>query len=127
MLEVWDAIAKESPAAPKDINPEVPQKFSRLIERLLSKSPKDRPPDAINVTRLVEIIESEEEQRLMKQAARAARQKQGLASPVATPLPKALPSDVQPFLKIMLISSLVMNFVLMVGLGVLIYLLLTKH
>jgi len=125
VADVWDAILRVNPVNAREINPEVPQKFARLIDRLLNKSRDNRPLDAVNVVRLVEIIESEEERRIVKQVARAAVQKN---LPNSTP-PQAAGAagEIQPLIKLLLIASLVMNLVMMVGMGVLIYLLLTRH
>ncbi len=125
VADVWDAILRLNPVNAREINPEVPQKFARLIDRLLNKSRDNRPLDAVNVVRLVEIIESEEERRVIKQVPRAAVQKN---IPNSTPPQAAGASgEIQPLIKLLLIASLVMNLVMMVGMGVLIYLLLTRH
>jgi len=118
VADVWDAIMRLNPPPARDINPNVPLKFSKLIDRLLSKSRENRPLDAVNVVRLVEIIESEEDRRKVKQEAIDAEQKD-------VPPPKTISND--QLSKLMLIASLVMNLFLMVGMGVLIYLLLIKQ
>ncbi|MFT3878338.1 MAG: serine/threonine-protein kinase [Gemmatales bacterium] len=124
--EVWDAIAQFHPVSTREVNPEVPAKFSRLIDRLLSKMPNHRPPDAINVVRLVENIEQEEERRLMKQAGKKSPQQAAPTNPSAATPPVKVDSDILPMFKIMLIASLLMNLIMMVGMGVLIYVLLTR-
>ncbi|HQR07665.1 MAG TPA: serine/threonine-protein kinase [Gemmatales bacterium] len=125
--EIWDAISRLNPVSAREMNAEVPDKFSRLIDRLLSKMPQHRPPDAINVVRLVENIEQEEERRLMKQTARKLPQ-QAVPPGSATESPPAkVSSDILPLFKIMLIASLITNLVLMIGMGMLIYLLLTRQ
>lgn len=124
--EIWDAIAQHQPNSAREINSEVPAKFSRLIDRLLSKMPQHRPPDAMNVVRLVENIEKEEERRLLKQAGRKLPQQAAETSPTAEPAPVKAASDIQPVVKMMLTASLIMNLVMMVGMGVLFYVLLTR-
>jgi len=124
--EIWDAIAQLQPVSAREINNEVPVKFSRLIDRLLSKVPQHRPPDAMNVVRLIENIEKEEERRLMKLAARKLPQQPATTSPATQTSNGKATSDILPLFKIMLIASLIMNLVMMVGMGVLIYLLLRK-
>jgi len=123
--DVWDAIARSQPTPVHELNPDVSIKFSRLIERLMSKSPQHRPPDAMNVVRLVENIEKEEERRLLKKTARKVPQEPP-ASSSAGKTPQKVSSDILPLFKIMLIASLIMNLVMMVGMGVLIYVLLSR-
>lgn len=125
VFDVWSAITRQTAVPVRDLNPDVPQKFARLIERLMSKSPENRPPDAINVARLIEIIENEEERQQIKLAAKASKEKNNSGNPASAEAP-VRPGDIQPFLKVMLIVSLVMNFVMMAGMGVLIYVLLSK-
>lgn len=125
--EVWDAIAQAHPTPVHELNPEVSIKFSKLIERLMSKAPQHRPPDAINVVRLVENIEKEEERRLMKQAARKQPQQTPQSSSAEVAAPGKATSDILPLFKMMLIASLIMNLVMMAGMGVLIYVLLTRQ
>lgn len=125
VADVWDAIIRLNPPPARDINPEVPQKLSRLIDRLLNKSRDNRPLDAVNVVRLVEIIESDEERRIAKQAGKNAEQNN---LPNSTPpQAQAASGEIQPLFKMLLIASLLMNLVMMVGMGVLIYLLLTRY
>lgn len=125
--EVWEAIAKFNPVLAREVNPEVPTKFSRLIERLLSKVPSHRPPDAMNLVRLVENIEQEEERRLMKQAGKKPLQQAAQTSATTVASPAKANSDILPLFKIMLIASLIMNLIMMVGMGVLIYVLLSRQ
>lgn len=58
--DVISNIATQIPAAPRDLNKRIPTKLSKLILRMMNKAPSDRPPDAMNVARLLEIIEEEE-------------------------------------------------------------------
>jgi serine/threonine protein kinase len=124
--EIWDSIAQLQPALAKEINSEVPAKFSQLIDRLLSKAPQHRPPDAMNVVRLIENIEKEEERRLMKMAGRKLPQKAAPSSPAAEATTVKVTTEIQPLFKMMLIVSLIMNLVMMIGMGILIYVLLSK-
>lgn len=124
VADVFSAIAKDAATPVREINPEVPAKFSRLIERMMNKSPANRPPDALNLVRLLEIIEVEEERRLLKQQSKATEADNAAAS-AAKSHTTALAD--QSLLKIMLISSLVMNFFMIGGIAVLIYLLLLKQ
>lgn len=42
-----------------EVNSGIPRKLSKLIARMMMKNPADRPPDAMNVARLLEIMEEE--------------------------------------------------------------------
>lgn len=121
VADVMTAILKENPPPAREVNPEVPAKLSRLIERLMSKSPDKRPPDALNLTRLLEIIENEEEKHALRasKAAKAAKQ--------AEPKTAVATSELQPFLKTMLIVSLITNLIMLIGIGVLIYVILIRQ
>ncbi len=59
-MGVISALANETPVSVREINPDIPKKLSRLVDRLLSKSPDERPPNALNVARLLENIEREQ-------------------------------------------------------------------
>ncbi len=53
------AVATETPAAPRKLNPELPPRLSKLIMYLLAKDPKDRPDSARAVVDLLTEIEDE--------------------------------------------------------------------
>jgi serine/threonine protein kinase len=69
VADVISNIATQIPPAPRDVNKRIPSKLSKLIMRMLNKNPSDRPPDAMNVARLLEIIEDEEVRLGHRQAA----------------------------------------------------------
>lgn len=60
VLEILTNLTSTETAPPRDLNPQIPTKLSNLISRMMKKKPDDRPPDAMNVARLLEIIEDEE-------------------------------------------------------------------
>lgn len=60
VTDVISNIATQTPIAPRELNKRIPTKLSKLIMRMMNKAPHDRPPDAMNVSRLLEIIEEEE-------------------------------------------------------------------
>ncbi|MBL8823685.1 MAG: serine/threonine protein kinase [Planctomycetia bacterium] len=107
VADVISKLATQDAPTVKEVSPHTPTKLSRLIERMMKKDPKDRPPDAMNVARLLEIIEAEEQ-----------------ASPTPAPKPikeelssptVVLPQLVNP-LKPWLIASVVLNVVLLMAL-----------
>ena len=53
------AVATETPAAPRKLNPELSPRLSKLIMDLLAKDPKDRPASARDVVDLLHEIEGE--------------------------------------------------------------------
>lgn len=125
VAEVLTAIADETPTPAREVNPDVPDKLSRLIERLMNKAPDKRPPDAINLVRLLEIIENEEERLAIKKLPEASSNTE--KRPSSSPLASSVNNDSQSLLKIMLIVSFAMNVVIMCIISVLIYVLLTRH
>jgi serine/threonine protein kinase len=56
-ISVMSALIKETPTPVHEVNPEIPRKLSRLIEKLLSKLPEDRPSNAINAAKQLEQLE----------------------------------------------------------------------
>ena len=123
VADVFSAIAKDEATPVREINPEVPAKFSRLIERLMNKSPANRPPDALNLVRLLEIIEVEEERRQLKNQQKAATEavaNEAKSSATSNRL------EVPPLFKAMLLTSIILNFFMIGGIIVLVYLLLIR-
>jgi serine/threonine protein kinase len=57
LTAVLSAVASRKPPPPLQINPQVPERLSQLIERLLSKDRADRPDSAATVVRELEEIE----------------------------------------------------------------------
>lgn len=127
VAEVMTAIVKETAIPVREINPDVPAKLSRLIERLMNKSPDKRPPDAMNLSRLLEIIETEEEKRAIQRMPKTATSNNANSSTNSAVQNALGLAGIQPLLKLTLIASILMNLIMMVGLGVLIYILLSRQ
>jgi serine/threonine protein kinase len=75
------AVATHHPDPPSQLNPDVPANLSRLIMRLLSKSPADRPASARDVIAGLKEIERRPEPNVIEEPEVVAR-------PVAMPAPK---------------------------------------
>ena len=127
VADIMSAICKDSPTPVREINPEVPAKLSRLIERLMSKSPSQRPPDAQNVTRLLEIIEVEEEKRILKQMGKGGSGGVGQSGTSNGQQTMKVTAEIHPLVKWLLMGSLAMNLFLMIVMAMLIYLLFSRH
>lgn len=114
VVEILTNLTTTETTPPREINSLVPTKLSNLISRMMKKKPNDRPPDAMNVARLLEIIEEEER---VSPVARAAK-------PVPTPQPTPEQTATVPSFKIpsvggslrgWLIVSVVFNVLLLMA------------
>ncbi|HMO35725.1 MAG TPA: serine/threonine-protein kinase [Gemmatales bacterium] len=119
IADVISNISTQQVPAVHEITPHIPKKLSKLISRMMMKNPADRPPDAMNVARLLEIME--EEFKVMTAVKPAAPP----AAPAPVDQPKSreksddvsLPTEVlSPFqnpIKPWFIASVILNVVLL--------------
>jgi serine/threonine protein kinase len=59
-LSTLTALAKDTPARPAEVNPEVPQSLSDLVMKLVSRDPADRPSSAAVVLQAIGAIEGDQ-------------------------------------------------------------------
>lgn len=110
-ISVMSALIKETPTPVHEVNPEIPRKLSRLIEKLLSKLSEDRPSNAINAAKQLEQLERD-----IGVASSASHRRVQTESTTETGL-VSKPND---YLAKCLIASLILNVVLLVAVAFLI-------
>jgi serine/threonine protein kinase len=119
---VMSALASENPPPVREVNPEIPKKLSRIIDRLLAKLPDDRPPNALNVARLLDGLERGDSGETVADSSLrdAAAPAEGKAAEGSGPVPSldstaSLPVRLQlPNLFPYLVASVVLNVVCLI-------------
>jgi serine/threonine protein kinase len=122
IADVISNINSQQVPAVHELSPHIPKKLSKLISRMMMKTPADRPPDAMNVARLMEIMEEEFKGMNLKAPAAPG------PAPVVNEKPKSkvraddasLPTEVLPQIKNPLkpwfIISVIFNVILLLAL-----------
>jgi serine/threonine protein kinase len=124
-LAIMTAICQETPPPVHKINPQVPAKLSRLIERLMSKSPDQRPLDASILNKQLKIIEQLMERRVKKKMPKTGTHTALQTAASSIPAANQRSEDTQ-LPKKLLLAILVINLFMLVGMAVIIFELLTR-
>jgi serine/threonine protein kinase len=120
IADVISNITTQQVPAVHEVNSGIPKKLSKLIARMMMKTPADRPPDAMNVARLLEIMEEEfkgmpaPKAPVPTPAAAAEKPKSRFRGEESSLPTEVIPSFRNPY-KTWLIASAILNVILLLA------------